>query len=172
MKDRINHLNHKFINLTEVGDRIEVVMKVDLGLIMWIGDAQYIIRTLEVGQGIHLIIEVGMVATHEVIRGMWEIIAIIEGMIIGIEFTIGIGVEHLRDRIEVGEMIEVWVIIGWDQVLEQVQLETELDVLNVGNTTILWGNVQQDKIVGRQNRYNRCLIWTKTKQYYRFHGQT
>ena len=48
-----------------------------------------------------------MVTTHEVIRGMQEIIVIIEEMIIGIEFTIGIGVGHLRDRIEVGEMIEV-----------------------------------------------------------------
>ena len=47
-----------------------------------------------------------MVTTHEVIRGMQEII-IIEGMTIGIEFIIGIGVGHLRDRIEVGEMIEV-----------------------------------------------------------------
>ena len=32
---------------------------------------------------------------------------IIEGMIIGIEFMIGIGVGHLKDRMEVGEMIEV-----------------------------------------------------------------
>ena len=38
---------------------------------------------------------------------MQEIIATIEGMIIGIMFTIGIGVEHLKDRIEVGQMIEV-----------------------------------------------------------------
>ena len=38
---------------------------------------------------------------------MQETIIIIEGMIIGIKFMIGIGVGHLRDRIEVGEMIEV-----------------------------------------------------------------
>ena len=48
-----------------------------------------------------------MVTTHEVIRGMQEIIIIIEGMIIGIEFMIGIGVGYLKDRIEVGEMMEV-----------------------------------------------------------------
>ena len=48
-----------------------------------------------------------MVTMHEVIRGMQEIIIIIEGMIIGIKFIIGIGVGHLRDRIEVGEMIGV-----------------------------------------------------------------
>ena len=48
-----------------------------------------------------------MVTTCKVIRGMGEIIVIIEGIIIGIEFTTGIGIGHLRDRIEVGEMIEV-----------------------------------------------------------------
>ena len=86
-----------------------------------------------------------MVTTHEVIRGMQEIIIIIEGMIIGIGFMIGIGVGQLKDRIEVGEMTEVWVIVGQDQVLEQVWKETELRVLNVGNRTILWGNVQQEQ---------------------------
>ena len=70
MKDRVNHLNHEYTNLTKVGNRIEVVIRVDLGLIMHIGDAQYIIRTLEVGQGIILIAEVIMVTMHEVIRGM------------------------------------------------------------------------------------------------------
>ena len=40
-------------------------------------------------------------------KGMGEIMVIIEGMIIGIEITVGIGVGHLRDRIEIGEMIEV-----------------------------------------------------------------
>ena len=49
MKDRLNHLNHEYTNLTEVGDKIEVPIKVVLGLIMHIGDAQYIIRTLEAG---------------------------------------------------------------------------------------------------------------------------
>ena len=78
---------------------------------MCIGDAQYIIRTLEVGWDLILIAEVIMVTTHEVIRGMWEII-IIEGMIIGTDYTIEIGVGHLKDRIEVGEMTEVWVIVG------------------------------------------------------------
>ena len=48
-----------------------------------------------------------MVTTHDVIRGMQEIIAIIERTIIGIKFMGGIGVEHFTDRIEVGEMIEV-----------------------------------------------------------------
>ena len=37
MKDRVNGLNHEYINLTEVGDRIEVVIKIGLDLIMHIG---------------------------------------------------------------------------------------------------------------------------------------
>ena len=36
-----------------------------------------------------------------------RIIIIIEGMIKGIDFMIEIGVDHLKDRIEVGEMTEV-----------------------------------------------------------------
>ena len=52
MKDRVNCLNFKYINLTEVGDRIEVVIKIGLDLIMHIGVIQHITRTLEVGQGI------------------------------------------------------------------------------------------------------------------------
>ena len=107
MKNKVNHLNHEYTNLTEVGNRIEVDIKVEEGLIMHIGDVQSIIRTLEVGQGIILITEVVMVTMHEVFRGMGEIIVIIEGVIIGIEVTTEIEVGHLRDRIEVGEMIEV-----------------------------------------------------------------
>ena len=117
--------------------------------------AQYITRTLEVGQGIILITEVGMVTTHKVIRGMQEIIVIIEGIIIVIRFMIGIGVGHLTDRIEVGEMIEVWVIVGWDQVQEQVWIGTGLGVLNVGNMTILQGNFCQ-KLGGNDNGIKDC----------------
>ena len=39
--------NHEYINLTEVADRIEVAIQIDLGPIMHIGDTQYITRTLE-----------------------------------------------------------------------------------------------------------------------------
>ena len=100
---------------------------------------------------------------HEVIRGMQETI-IIEGMIIKTNFMTEIGVGHLKDRIAVGDMTEVWVTVGWDQVLEPVQLDIELGVLNIGNTTISWGNVQQDRRTERQSRYNNCLIWMKTRQ--------
>ena len=40
---------------------------------------------------------------------------------------IGIGVDHLKGRVGIGEIIEVWVTVGPDQVLEQVQIEIELD---------------------------------------------
>ena len=48
-----------------------------------------------------------MVMMCEVIRGMGEMVVIIEGMIIEIKIMTGIGVGHLKDRKEVGEMIEV-----------------------------------------------------------------
>ena len=99
-----------------------------------------------------------MVTTHKVIRGMGEIIATIEGMVIEIKITIGIAVGHLKDRIEVGEMIEVWVTVGLGQALGQAQIETELGDSNVMSMTILQGNVQQGNRVGRQSKYNRCLI--------------
>ena len=110
-----------------------------------------------------------MVTMCEVIRGMGEIIATTEGMVIEIKIMIGIGLGHLKDMIEIGEMIEVQVTVGLDQALGQVQIETKLGVSNVGSMTILQGNVQQGRRVGRQSKYNRCSLWTKTKQYCRFH---
>ena len=86
-----------------------------------------------------------MVTTCEVIRVMGEIIATTEGMVTEIKITIGIGVGHLKDRVEIGEMIEVPVTVGLGQALGQVQIETESGALNVGSTTILQEYVQQDK---------------------------
>ena len=43
---------------------------------------------------------------HETIRGIQETI-VIEGIIIEIDYMTEIGVGHLKDRIEVGEMTEV-----------------------------------------------------------------
>ena len=70
---------------------------------------QDIIKPLEVGQGIVQIIEAIMVTIQEVIKGMGEIIitTIIEGVIIGTEVMIGIGVGHMKGRVEKGEIIEV-----------------------------------------------------------------
>ena len=47
-----------------------------------------------------------MVTIHEVVRGRQGKM-VIEGMIIGINFTIEIGVGDLKDRIEAGQMTEV-----------------------------------------------------------------
>ena len=52
------------------------------------------------------------------------------------------GVGPLKDRIEVGEMIEVRVTVGLGQVLEQVQIETESNALSVESMIILHENVQ------------------------------
>ena len=69
---------------------------------------QDIIKTLEVEWGIGKIIEVIMITIQEVIKGTGEtIITIIEEVIIGIEVMIGIGVDHMKGRVEIGEIIEV-----------------------------------------------------------------
>ena len=70
MKNKVNHLSHEYTNLTKVGDRIGVDIKVEVVLITCMGDAQCIIRTLEVGQDIILIVQVIMVTMHKIIRGI------------------------------------------------------------------------------------------------------
>ena len=109
-----------------------------------------------------------MFTIWEVIKGMEKII-ITEEAITGIEVTIGIEVDHMKGKVEIEETIETWVTVGPGQVLEQVQIEIELDVLNVGYMTTLLENIQPDKQVGRQNKYNKCLILTKIRQYYKPH---
>ena len=66
---------------------------------------QDIIDTLEIEWGIVQIIEVDMVTIKEVIKGRGQIT--IEEVILGIEVMIGIGVDHMKDRIKIGEIIEV-----------------------------------------------------------------
>ena len=50
-----------------------------------------------------------IVTIQEVIRGTGEIIiiTIVEEVIIGIKVSIGIGVDHMKDRVKIGEIIEV-----------------------------------------------------------------
>ena len=167
MKDRVDNLSNECINLIEV----EVRIKVGLGQIMHMEVVQDTTKTLEVEEGIVQIIEVIMVTIWEVIKCM-GIIIIIEKVIIGIKVRIGIEIDHLKGTEEIGEIIEVWVTVGPGQVLEQVQIEIELDVSNAGNMTTLLENVQLDKWVGRQNKYNKCLIWMKIRQYYKPHWWT
>ena len=82
------------------------------------------IKIIEAGQGIILIIEVVMDIIHKVIKGMADTIIIItEEVVIEVKVMIGIGVGHMKDRIETEETIEVLIIVGQDQVQGQVQIE-------------------------------------------------
>ena len=102
--------------------RTEVTIEAVLDLIMSIEVIQDIIKILGVGQHIVSIIEVFMVAEHEVIKSM-EDITIMEEVVTEIKLIIEEGVGHLKDRIEVGEMIEVGVRVGLSQALGQVQID-------------------------------------------------
>ena len=66
-----------------------------------------------------------------------RIIMITEGETLEIKITIGIGVGHMKDRIEMEGTIEALVTVAQDQVQGQLQIGTELDALNVENMTIL-----------------------------------
>ena len=63
-------------------------------------------------------------------------IVITEEVITGIKVMIEIEVDHMKGRVEIGEIIEVWVTAGPGQVLEHVKTAIELDVFNVENMTI------------------------------------
>ena len=82
-----------------------------------------------------------MATMHEVIKGMEEI-TIMEKVTIGISSTIGIGVDHLRDKVEIGEITEVRVTVGLDQVLGRVQIEIGLGALSAESMIILHENAQ------------------------------
>ena len=66
------------------------------------------------------------------------------------EIGIGTGLEkdHSLETLIIEEMIGVWVIVGPDQDQEQVQIEKDLGVTNVGNTIILQGTVLHPKKKG------------------------
>ena len=53
------------------------------------------------------------------------------------KIIIGIGVGHIRDKIETEGMIEALVTVDQDQVLGQLQIGIGLDILSVGNMTTL-----------------------------------
>ena len=59
-----------------------------------------------------------------------------------INLIVGDRVGHLKDRIEVGEIIEVRVTVCLGQVLEQVQIAIEFNALSVENMIILHENAQ------------------------------
>ena len=102
---------------------------------------QETIKTSETECHIVPVIEVVMTTVHKGIKGMEEI-TITEEVVIGISSIIGIGVDHLRDKVEIGEMTEVRVTAGLDQVLGQVQTEIGLDALSTESMIILHKNAQ------------------------------
>ena len=105
MKDRISHSNQESINPKELEVRTDVIMikedtKEDLGPTM----------CTEVIQDVIKIIEVVMDIMHEVIKCMEDIIMIItEEVVIEVKIMIGIGVGHMKDRIETEETVEAQV---------------------------------------------------------------
>ena len=60
-----------------------------------------------------------------------------EGKTLETRITIEIGVHHMRDKRETEEMIEVLDTVDQDQVPEQLKIVIGLNVLSVGNITIL-----------------------------------
>ena len=105
-------------------------------------DIQDIIKIIEVGQDMILVIEVATGKIQEAIKGMEGIIiVIIEEVVTEIKIMIEIGVCHIKDRIEAEETVDVQVIVDQDQVQEQIQIKIGLDVSNVGNLIISQGNV-------------------------------
>ena len=105
MKDRINHPNHELINPTEVEVRLDAIMtkediKAGLGQTMHRKNVQDIVKIIEAGEDMILIIEVVTDIVQEVTKGMGDIIMIItiEGVVIEIKITIGTGVGHTKDN--------------------------------------------------------------------------
>ena len=139
--DKTNHLNHKCISWIEVEVKIEVIIEAGLELIINIEVAWGIIKILGVDWHTVPITEVDMGTIHEAIRGIQEI-TIMEETVMKIKIIVEDGVGHLKERIEVGEIIEVWVTVGLGQVLEWVQIETEFNALSVESMIILHENVQ------------------------------
>ena len=75
-------------------------------------DDQGMGKTTEVGQDMILIIEVVTDTIQEVIKGMGDrIIITTEGETLEIKITIGIGVGHMKDRIETEGMVEALVTV-------------------------------------------------------------
>ena len=58
-------------------------------------------------------------------------------VMVEVEIATGLKIDHFLETLVTEETIGVQVIIGPDQDQEQVQIETESGVKNVGNTIIL-----------------------------------
>ena len=89
-------------------------------------------------------------------------VEVITEMITLKEVGVGLGKHNIQVILE--GMTEA-VAVGLDQVQEPILTEIGLDVLNVGNRIILLKTVKSHKQKKSQNRYNKCIIETKTKQH-------
>ena len=98
-------------------------------------------KILGIDHHIILIIEAAMATIHEAIKGMDDT-TIMEDAVIESNLITEVGVDQLKDKIEIGEMIEVRAIVGPGQALGQVQIEIELGAFNVESMIILHENVQ------------------------------
>ena len=139
-------------------------------------DDQGMDKTTEVGQDMTLITEVVMGTIWEVIKGMEDqkiiIIIITEGETLGTRIMIEIGVGHMKDKTEIERIAEALVTEDQGQVPGQLQIEIGSDALSVGNMTTLQGTAQLGRQVGKENKFNKCLIWMKIRQSYKPHWWT
>ena len=157
MEDKIGHSNHTSINTIEVEVRIGIItiredIKAGLGPTMCTEVIQEITKIIEAEEDIITIIEVVMDIICKVIKGMKDITTITiitEEVVIEVKVMIGIGVGHIKDKIETEKTVEVLVIVGQDQIQGQVQIEIGSDVSNVGNMITSQGNVHLGKEVGK-----------------------
>ena len=102
-------------------------------------------KITEVGQDMILIIGVVTDIIWEVISDTVDRIIKTEGEILEAKITIGIGVGHMRDKIETEGMTEALVTVDEGQVQGQLQIGIGSDVSSVGSMTILWETIQQHR---------------------------
>ena len=141
------------------------VLRTGLGQTTHTEEDQGMENITEVDQDMILIIGVATDIIGEVIKNMGDRIIITEGETLEIKIMIGIGVGHMKDRIGTEEMIETLVIVDQDQVQEQLQIGIGLNASNVGNMATSQETVLQLRQIERQNKFNRCSIWMRIKQY-------
>ena len=108
MKDKIDSLNHKFISPVEVEDRQDIIMnredfRTGPGQTTHTEEDQGIDKIIEVAQDTILIIGVVMEIIWEVIRDMGDRIIITEGETLGIRIMTEVEIDHMRDKIEIGD---------------------------------------------------------------------
>ena len=142
MKDRIDHLSLKCTIPIQVEDRLDIItskgdFKIGLGQTTHTEDDQHMDKIIQVGQDMIQTIEVTMGIVQELARGMGgQIIAIIEEETLEVKITIGIGVDYMKDKIEIEGIAEALVIVNQGHIQGQLQIGIGLDASSVGNMII------------------------------------